>query len=623
MVNPRYWMLILGLLLGALPARAQHEFDNWCFGTSVYVGGATRAGSLLLSFGSGQPVVADYLHDYRAWKEGNSAGATISDAAGNLLFSCDGNAVYDAQGYLMPGGRLNSIGQGTSWWDKISWQDALIVPMPGRPSRYCAFYWNKAADPRQGLALEYVVVDMGLNGGRGGIVARSGPVAHTAMPRMAAVRHRNNRDFWIVTRDEDTRGFVALRMTPRGLTAAPMVSLAGEALYPYTADLQAAPDGQHLATDGLRLQGRAGAGGGTAEVGTCLYDFDNATGIVSHEQVLHLAPSAGDYGADGQGRPLLYAAGGGLFASSFSPDGTKLYTTEGTPVSPTQPFRRVSDIWQYDLTRPTTAVIGASRFLVSNVPNLQPSAVDSALFPIQLQLTPTGQLWAPVFDYFMPINPLTGRYTAQFSAVIPYPNVAGAGCGFSRHGFTYQPGQRLQFFPNLITNMLYAPAALNYEVACPEDSVQLWASSAGDPAGLRWDFGEPASGAANQAAGAFVAHRYAQGGTYPVRLTLADGRVLTQAVTVAGAAADFTRQNVFTPNADGLNDAFRPVRAPLPGGRLRVFARWGTLVYQTQDPAALRWDGAGAAAGEYTYQLDYPDCHGTTRQQRGSLLLVR
>ena len=46
------------------------------------------------------------------------------------------------------------------------------------------------------------------------------------------------------------------------------------------------------------------------------------------------------------------------------------------------------------------------------------------------------------------------------------------------------------------------------------------------------------------------------------------------------------------------------------------------LVYQTAAPAALRWDGIGAAGGEYGYPLDCPDCRGTLRQQRGSLTLA-
>lgn len=78
-------------------------------------------------------MATDYLHDYVAWKGTSSAGATISDASGRLLFSCDGNAIFDAAGRLMPGGTLNIITRADPWWGKISWQEALIIPSPGRP----------------------------------------------------------------------------------------------------------------------------------------------------------------------------------------------------------------------------------------------------------------------------------------------------------------------------------------------------------------------------------------------------------------------------------------------------------------------------------------------------------
>ena len=152
--------------------------------------------------------------------------------------------------------------------------------------------------------------------------------------------------------------------------------------------------------------------------------------------------------------------------------------------------------------------------------------------------------------------------------------------------------------------------------------MQFWAGSAGDPAGLRWDFGEPGSGAANAGHGQYVAHRYARGGTYPVRLTLADGRVLTETVTVAPLPGDFTHENIFTPNGDGLNDVFIPVREALPGGRLRVFGRWGQAVFSTTDPA-LRWDGAGAASGDYFYLLEYPDCRGQMQRRKGNVTLSK
>jgi gliding motility-associated-like protein len=51
--------------------------------------------------------------------------------------------------------------------------------------------------------------------------------------------------------------------------------------------------------------------------------------------------------------------------------------------------------------------------------------------------------------------------------------------------------------------------------------------------------------------------------------------------------------NVFTPNGDDINDTFRPLN-PYRGVdriNLRIFNRWGQLVFQTEDPA-IGWSGA-------------------------------
>ena len=612
-------LAILGLLCGLItPGWAQREFNTWCFGYNVGPSNSLShpGAGIQLEFGAAGPVspagVCNNAYANATGAVNGFSTASISDALGNLLFFTTGLNVRDRRNLPMPNGDLQANAPLDWWAGDVGTQGSAIAPGPD--GLYYVFHWNKDPNTLVGpknYVLSYSVVNLRLNGGYGDVTQKNVPLGRTGKPRLTVVRHANNRDFWVLTRDVDTRGFQAFLLNRQGIVTTPVVSMADRALYPDLAELKAAPNGSRLACGALTHTN------GTPQACVCVYDFDNATGLVTHEVVVRRVtvpefPSS-------SGRSLL---GSPLLSESFSPDSQLLYTTE-RPVPLPLASRRWADVWQYDLTRPTEVEIAQSRFLVSNV--LALPAPDDIIDPYGLQLAPDGTLWiSAVYNREIVVpgsNPIV--FKTQASGIVRQPNVAGAGCGFVPNGYFYLPGQSTVFFPNLITNMLYAPAALNYEAACPEDSVQLWASSAGDPAGLRWDFGEPASGAANQARGAFVAHRYAQGGTYPVRLTLADGRVLTQAVTVTGAAADFTRQNVFTPNADGLNDEFRPVRAPLPGGRLRVFSRWGTLVYQTQDPAALRWDGTGAAGGEYSYQLDYPDCRGTLRQQHGSLLLVR
>jgi gliding motility-associated-like protein len=60
----------------------------------------------------------------------------------------------------------------------------------------------------------------------------------------------------------------------------------------------------------------------------------------------------------------------------------------------------------------------------------------------------------------------------------------------------------------------------------------------------------------------------------------------------------YTLPNVFTPNSDQANDLFIPF--PYRGVKeidLKVFNRWGQVVFTTTDPA-IRWDGTLNNEGE-------------------------
>jgi gliding motility-associated-like protein len=80
--------------------------------------------------------------------------------------------------------------------------------------------------------------------------------------------------------------------------------------------------------------------------------------------------------------------------------------------------------------------------------------------------------------------------------------------------------------------------------------------------------------------------------------------------------------NVFSPNATGPNDFFRPVRdangnprfKDIERFRLEIFNRWGTMVYQTENPEEFvetGWDGTDmitgqpVAEGVYFYVVTY------------------
>ena len=67
--------------------------------------------------------------------------------------------------------------------------------------------------------------------------------------------------------------------------------------------------------------------------------------------------------------------------------------------------------------------------------------------------------------------------------------------------------------------------------------------------------------------------------------------------------------NAFTPNGDGANDVFRPIfPCEVVFSNLKVFSRWGELVFETNEPAT-GWDGSfngvEAPSDVYVWRVEY------------------
>lgn len=85
---------------------------------------------------------------------------------------------------------------------------------------------------------------------------------------------------------------------------------------------------------------------------------------------------------------------------------------------------------------------------------------------------------------------------------------------------------------------------------------------------------------------------------------------------------------VFSPNADGVNDTFQPLsNCPLINFDLKVFDRWGELVYHSTD-AGMGWDGnvrgLSAQNGVYVFLLKYQPNNGVVEVvEKGEVSLLR
>ncbi len=87
--------------------------------------------------------------------------------------------------------------------------------------------------------------------------------------------------------------------------------------------------------------------------------------------------------------------------------------------------------------------------------------------------------------------------------------------------------------------------------------------------------------------------------------------------------------NAFSPNDDALNDQFHCLSYHVTDYDLKIFNRWGQLLYQTKS-IDLGWDGTyknqPCPLGTYAYYINYTFDDGVTRShgvKSGNMTLLR
>ncbi|MBC6990591.1 MULTISPECIES: WD40 repeat domain-containing protein [Hymenobacter] len=355
---------LLLLLWLALPAavHAQREQSIWYFG-----------GQAGLSFANGAPTP---LLDGKMVSYENCAVATNS--RGQLLFYTNGGTIFNRQHQPMPNGRKIMGGPEST-------QGAVIVPDPGSGNIFYVFTTDFQG--RSG-GMRYSVVDMTRDNGLGDVPRANLLLITPVAEKLAAVRHKNGRDVWVVGHRWNSNAFVSYLVTADGVAAKPIMSNVGT--------MHAGPGRNAIgcmkfSPDGTKLAAAIWRESNKFEV----FDFDTNTGVVSKPR--SFGPYEEAYGVE------------------FSPDGTKLYgTSNGTGGGNAQ-------IWQIDLATKKVTAIGSSKN----------RKVGS------LQLAPDGKIYVARED-----NP--------YLAVIQNPNAAGAACTYVDNGLNLGGRRSKLGLPNFI-----------------------------------------------------------------------------------------------------------------------------------------------------------------------------
>ena len=380
-----------------------------------------------LDFSIGTPIadINSNLHTIES-------SAVISDTFGNLLFYTDGDTVWNKNHIPMPNGTGLSGCDGI--WLNSSTQGALIVPQPNSNNIYYIFTVDCVEDSGGIKGMNYTIVDMNLNGGFGDVTSKNNLLFTPSTEKLAAVHHCNKQDVWIVSHARDSNAyappgkFYAYLLTNAGINLTPVISLVGAAMsgsHGMGGVMKFSPDGSKLMCVNYTYDSIF------YNYPLELFDFDNATGIISNPMGLSNE---------------IY-----LYGGSFSPDGSKIYVSNY--------LSYYSEVFQYDISSGNQATIIASKTVINNV--------DSLKWCHQMQNAPDGKLYIARWN----------DANADSLAVIQNPN--NTSCNFLFNGVALQ-GKVVNFgLPNFVESYFNAdtssiPCNVGIEESGKPNSVNIY-----------------------------------------------------------------------------------------------------------------------------------------------------
>jgi hypothetical protein len=194
-------------------------------------------------------------------------------------------------------------------------QNSLIVPLPGSSRYFYVFMPNVTPN-----GFYYSIVDICRDDGYGDIIPSKKNIP--LMPgigteKVAAVRHANGQDYWVLTHQRYSNKFFSFRLSPNGIIDT-VISSTGTAHVSTKGEMKISPDGSRLAVS-------ATTDASVLIQSFELFDFDKTTGMVSNPR-------------------SLVSNGAIIYGLAFSPDNSKLYASFSGHAWP-----YVYGVYQFDL----------------------------------------------------------------------------------------------------------------------------------------------------------------------------------------------------------------------------------------------------------------------------------
>ena len=389
--------------------------------------------------------------------------ASISDYDGNLLFYTDGVNVWNSMHNIMPNG--NNLGGNAS-----AAMSSIVVPAPGNDSLFYLFTLPENHDDE---GLRYSIINMNLDNGLGDItdikdIYLTGPVHE----KVTAVAHSNGLFIWVISHLWDSNTFLMYLIDTDSLHTVPITQSIGEIhnnIQSLSGCMKASPDGTHLAITG---------GGYPSKVQ--LFNFNNSTALLSNPiSLMHQATYYKPYGI------------------GFSPDGTKLYISSFGIES----LAQYRNIHQYNLESEDSLTIVNSEIEIVYL-----SGVTYQIGT--MQLGPDNRLYI-------------AKDNQPYLCIIENPDSLGSLCNFVDSALFLDDGtytHRCRLGLPAFVQSVFKPASFNWEGHCIGDTTFFYIIDTLAQDSVQWDFGDPASGAANYSDSFFPHHLYENAGSYLIRV---------------------------------------------------------------------------------------------------------
>jgi len=365
--------------------------------------------------------------------EGSS---TVSDKNGRLLFYTNGTVINNRQHLRMK--NAGGLAGSTS-----STNNTVAVPLPETDdSIYYVFTVGAAYELKQ--QLQYNIVNMKGDGGLGEIdpAGKNIMVEDKIFEKIAAIKHCNNKDSWIVIHKWNSDEYHAYLLTSAGLSTTPVITKTG--LIITGRELNAIGTLKFWAK-GTKLAAAHPFDNDAIE----LMDFDNKTGVLSNPIIIH---------------PTITPVSPAVYGTEFSPDGRLLYVSSNDNAAET------STLYQFDITSNNAATIVASKQIIHQ---------DNRYLAGALQTGPDQKIYMAIPN-------------ETSISVIDNPNTYGAGCNFVYNKIYV--GQSVQFGLPTFLQSYFDTASIMYDFFrsgnCQDKNVKYKINRLSGIDSVKWDFGD-------------------------------------------------------------------------------------------------------------------------------------